>query len=103
MPARREPNGIFKALKHPLRREILRAMAGKPELSPLQISELVEEPLPNTSYHVRVLRENDAVKLVREQQVAGAMQHFYAFDVDEPWALAYLGLDESSGESDASA
>lgn len=91
------------ALRHPMRREILRAMAGEPRLSPRQISDRLEEPLSKISYHVRVLREHGAIKLVEQAQVRGSVQHFYRMEVDEPWALAMLGLTKGTADTDGRA
>jgi DNA-binding transcriptional ArsR family regulator len=92
---------LLVALQHPLRREILKAMVGKTKVSPRQIADQISEPLSNVSYHVRVLREHDAVKLVDQENVRGAVQNFYRMDVTEPWALAALGLTPG-GEGTAS-
>jgi DNA-binding transcriptional ArsR family regulator len=83
------------ALRHPLRREILRAMAVQDPISPRQISDELREPLSNVSYHVRVLADCGAVTLVDTAPVRGSMQHFYSPTIEEPWALAVLGLSEN--------
>jgi DNA-binding transcriptional ArsR family regulator len=88
-------NELLIALRHPLRREILRAMArGKP-ISPRQISDALREPLSNISYHVRVLADCGAIELVDTAPARGSMQHFYSTTIDEPWALEVLGLSEN--------
>ncbi|HVV91422.1 MAG TPA: helix-turn-helix domain-containing protein [Solirubrobacterales bacterium] len=91
-------NELLIALRHPLRREILRAMAARDPISPREISNALREPLSNVSYHVRVLADCGAVELVDTEPVRGSMQHFYSTTIDEPWALAVLGLSEN-GES----
>src|SRR4029077_6618068 len=83
------------ALRHPLRRQILRTMAEQDSISPRQISDELRQPLSNVSYHVRVLAGCGAVTLVDTAPVRGSMQHFYSTAIEEPWALAVLGL---SGE-----
>ena len=83
------------ALRHPLRRQILRTMAVQDPISPRQISDELREPLSNVSYHVRVLADCGAVTLVDTEPVRGSMQHFYSPAIDEPWALAVLGLSEN--------
>jgi DNA-binding transcriptional ArsR family regulator len=85
-------NELLVALRHPLRRDILRAMVEKDPVSPRQISDVLKEPLSNVSYHVRVLADCGAVALVDTTPVRGSMQHFYSPTIDEPWALAVLGL-----------
>lgn len=90
-----DDNGLLIALRHPLRRQILRAMAAQDPISPRQISDALRQPLSNVSYHVRVLADCGAVTLVDTAPVRGSMQHFYSPAIEEPWALAVLGL---SGE-----
>ena len=68
------------ALRHPLRRQILRTMAAQDPISPRQISDELREPLSNVSYHVRVLADCGAVTLVDTAPVRGSMQHFYSTD-----------------------
>ena len=97
-----DDNELLIALRHPLRRQILRAMAAEDPISPRQISDVLREPLSNVSYHVRVLADCGAVTLVDTAPVRGSMQHFYSNAIDEPWALAVLGLSED-GEPDPGA
>jgi DNA-binding transcriptional ArsR family regulator len=93
-----DDNELLIALRHPLRRQILRAMVEQDPISPRQISNELREPLSNVSYHVRVLADCGVVTLVDTTPVRGSMQHFYSPRIDEPWALAVLGLSEN-GES----
>jgi DNA-binding transcriptional ArsR family regulator len=86
---------LLVALRHPLRRQILRTMAAQDPISPRQISDELREPLSNVSYHVRVLADCGAVTLVDTAPVRGSMQHFYSTTIEEPWALAVLGLSEN--------
>jgi DNA-binding transcriptional ArsR family regulator len=88
-----EHEDLIKALNHPLRRGILRRVARTGEaISPREIAAGLHQPLSNVSYHVRVLAECKAVALVRTKPVRGSMQHFYALDLDAPWALEALGI-----------
>ena len=89
-----DDNELLIALRHPLRRQILRAMAEQDPISPRQISDELRQPLSNVSYHVRVLADCGAVTLVDTAPVRGSMQHFYSPAIEEPWALAVLGLSE---------
>ena len=93
---RSDDNDLLTALRHPLRRQILRSMAAADEqpLSPRELSSLLAEPLSNVSYHVRVLVDCEAIRLVNTEPVRGSMQHFYRIAVDEPWARQVLGLTE---------
>lgn len=86
--------GLLVALRHELRREILGAMFGEGgPVSPRWLSTELAEPLSNVSYHVRVLVDNAAVTLVGTEGVRGSLQHFYVPEIDEPWALAVLGVE----------
>ncbi|HEX8753648.1 MAG TPA: helix-turn-helix domain-containing protein [Solirubrobacterales bacterium] len=95
---RSDDNHLLVALRHPLRRRILRAMLDQEAISPRQLSANLEQPLSNVSYHVRVLADCAAITLVRTQPVRGSMQHFYTASIEEPWARQALGLDDG-GES----
>ena len=85
------------ALRHPLRQRILRALSGLTDgpRSPKQLSDLLDRPLSNVSYHVRVLAKCEALELVRTRPVRGSVEHFYspseAFMAD-PGVAAILGL-----------
>jgi DNA-binding transcriptional ArsR family regulator len=92
--ARGEPdkaNDLFTALGHPVRRRVLRKMIEKGgEVSPLELAATLAEPLSALSYHVRVLAECKAVKLVRTERVRGSTQHFYRPAVRTKWARSAL-------------
>jgi DNA-binding transcriptional ArsR family regulator len=99
---RSDDNDLLIALRHPLRRRILRRMDDRDEISPRELSRGLDEPLSNVSYHVRVLVDCGAVSLVDTTPVRGSMQHFYRSAIDAPWARQVLGFseaeDEGSGE-----
>ena len=92
---RSDDNNLLAALRHPTRRQILRLMASEEAISPRELAILLEQPLSNVSYHVRVLADCEAVCLVRTIPVRGSMQHFYRTAVDAPWARQILGLGET--------
>ena len=100
---RSDDNDLLVALAHPLRRDILREMAGKKAISPREISTALRQPLSNVSYHVRVLAECAAISLVSTKPVRGSMQHFYRATIEAPWARQMLGWDKKgdgpAGES----
>jgi DNA-binding transcriptional ArsR family regulator len=103
---RSDDNDLLVALRHPLRREILREMAGEEAISPREISSALQQPLSNVSYHVRVLADCATISLVGTKPVRGSMQHFYCTAIEAPWARQVLGLDERehdgpAGESSA--
>jgi DNA-binding transcriptional ArsR family regulator len=90
---RSDDNELLAALRHPLRREILRAMANEKAISPREVASAIHHPLSNVSYHVRVLADCAAVSLVGTKAVRGSMQHFYCIAIEAPWARQVLGLD----------
>ena len=84
---------LLRALNHPTRRKVLRHMRHSGgAVSPRRLSEVMGEPLSNISYHVRVLFESEAISLSGTAPVRGTTEHFYIFDITEPWALAVLGV-----------
>ena len=52
---RSDDNDLLTALRHPLRRRILRRMDEEDAISPRDLSRVLQQPLSNVSYHVRVL------------------------------------------------
>jgi DNA-binding transcriptional ArsR family regulator len=91
---RTTPEGITqqlaKALAHPLRVRILTEL-NRGISSPNQLSQELDEPLGNVSYHVKTLLEYDCVELVKTEPRRGAVEHFYraterAFFSDSDWA-----------------
>jgi DNA-binding transcriptional ArsR family regulator len=100
---RSDDNDLLVALRHPLRRDILRSMAEEEGISPREISAALQQPLSNVSYHVRVLAECAAISLVGTKPVRGSMQHFYCRSIEAPWALEVLAMNEKetdpAGES----
>jgi len=99
---RSDDNDLLVALRHPLRRRILRLMAEEKAISPRELSEALPAPLSNVSYHVRVLAECAAVTLVSTKPVRGSMQHFYSTSIEAPWAREVLGLGKQDGGEDDS-
>jgi DNA-binding transcriptional ArsR family regulator len=70
---------ILGALRHPLRREIVRLLSEDGAVrSPAGLSRELNIPLSTVSYHVRVLDGMGLIHLVRTRPVRGSMQHFYA-------------------------
>ena len=87
---------LFTALAHPLRRQILREMlSGGGQTSPRDLAAGLDEPLSALSYHVRVLAECGAIKLVRTKQIRGSTQHFYRPTIRAQWARVALGTTKS--------
>jgi DNA-binding transcriptional ArsR family regulator len=67
---------IAKALSHPMRARIL-SILNERTASPNEISEMIDERLPNVSYHVRALQDLGCIELVDTAQRRGAIEHYY--------------------------
>jgi DNA-binding transcriptional ArsR family regulator len=67
---------LVRAISNPLRVEILRALHGRAS-SPNRLAPELGESLSLVSYHVRVLVETGAIRLVKEVQRRGATEHYY--------------------------
>jgi DNA-binding transcriptional ArsR family regulator len=67
---------IAKALSHPMRARIL-AILNDRTASPNEIAEMIDERLPNVSYHVRALLDLGTIELVSTAQRRGAIEHYY--------------------------
>jgi DNA-binding transcriptional ArsR family regulator len=81
---------VIKALTHPLRVQILRALEER-TASPSELADEIGAPLGNVSYHVRQLHALGLIKLVRKTPRRGAIEHHYKALVqppitDEAWA-----------------
>lgn len=68
---------LVRALGHPLRQRLLILLHKHGESSPRELSERSGEKLGNVSYHMRILRENECVELVRTVPRRGAVEHYY--------------------------
>jgi DNA-binding transcriptional ArsR family regulator len=95
-------HALLAALKHPLRREILRVMIDKKPISPCELAERLDESLSNVSYHVRVLAQQKVIEAAGEQKVRGATQHFYRWALKAKWALEMLRETEGEPPKDKS-
>ena len=67
---------VIKALTHPLRVEILRALEER-VASPSELADEIGAPLGNVSYHVRQLHALGLIKLVKKTPRRGAIEHHY--------------------------
>jgi predicted transcriptional regulator len=87
---------LLACLRHPLRKQLLRLYVEEDGmLSPKELSVFTKRHVSNVGYHVRVLVDYGAVKLVGEKKRRGSIEHFYEATslVDEvPWGRAALGL-----------
>jgi DNA-binding transcriptional ArsR family regulator len=80
MSQQEKNDAVLKAVAHPLRRKILRRLANNANggLSPKDLAHEFGTEIANLSYHVRILAEEVGVlKLVKEKQRRGAIQHYY--------------------------
>lgn len=70
---------LARANTHPLRVSILEVLGidGGRTLSPKDLSLELQAPLSTVNYHVTELRRSSLVEVVDEQQVRGAIEHFY--------------------------
>ncbi|HET7588564.1 MAG TPA: helix-turn-helix domain-containing protein [Solirubrobacterales bacterium] len=73
---------LVKALNHPVRVKALTILTER-IASPKEIAEIVDIPISNVSYHVRVLDELGLVEIMEEENVRGSVAHFYKA-VDRP-------------------
>lgn len=65
---------------HPLRVSILEVLSlddGARTLSPKELSQELQAPLSTVNYHVTELRRSGLLEIVGEEQVRGAIEHFY--------------------------
>jgi DNA-binding transcriptional ArsR family regulator len=65
---------------HPLRVSILEVFSlddGARILSPKELSQELQAPLSTVNYHVTELRKAGLIEIVGEEQVRGAIEHFY--------------------------
>lgn len=90
---RNDNQGLIVALRHPLRRKILRHMSDERKASPSELSKELSEPLSSVAYHVRVLAERRALRRVSKRQIRGTTQHFYRWSVKADWVRAMLEED----------
>lgn len=81
--SRRRANMIY-AIAHPLRRCVLRQFNESEEpLSPVQVGRMLNLPTGLVAYHVTVLKRLGALEPVVEQQVRGAIEHFYDSTIED--------------------
>jgi DNA-binding transcriptional ArsR family regulator len=92
---------LISAIAHPLRRRILRLLAGGAERSPAEAAEEFELGVGGLSYHFNVLRRLGAVKPVREQMVRGAVEHFYASAIEDDAPIETLLEETRAADEEA--
>jgi predicted transcriptional regulator len=83
-----------------LRRRILRKLAEREEpMSPIQLADELGGPLGKIAYHVRVLWRLGAMSAAGEQQVRGAVEHFYMSTIEDDPPIETL-LEETKKEDE---
>lgn len=85
---------VARALGHPLRLQIMRELRSRKTVSPKELTDALQEPLGNVSYHMSVLRKAGAVEIVELIQRRGAMEHRYALAKTPRAALVNQLLDQ---------
>jgi DNA-binding transcriptional ArsR family regulator len=96
------PN-LIAALNHKQRRQLLRVLHRCDDpVSPATLSKRLGVSLSRISYHVKVLRKFGVVALVNEQQVRGAIEHFYVSQVADHPSVRKM-LDETEAEDEGKA
>jgi len=77
---RRRPNRIdqrlVRALGHPLRVKILEVVQLR-KASPSELTDLLEAPLGNVAYHVRVLEKCGCIEQIATARRRGAVEHYF--------------------------
>jgi DNA-binding transcriptional ArsR family regulator len=77
---RRRPNRIdqrlVRALGHPLRVKILEVVQLR-KASPSELTDLLQAPLGNVAYHVRVLEKCGCIEQVATARRRGAVEHYF--------------------------
>lgn len=73
---RRVPDGIYSALRHPMRQRLLYAYYAA-ETSPSELARRWSEPLNRVAYHTNVLVSQGFVELVRTERRRGATRRWF--------------------------
>jgi DNA-binding XRE family transcriptional regulator len=92
-----------KALRHRVRRSIVRQLSACERLSTTELAAVVDEPVANVAYHVQLLKDLGVIRLVARTQVRGALQHHYTLADRDAAALALAGRERRRGLSETGA
>lgn len=68
---------VARSSVHPLRLRILQLIFARGESSATELAALLDEGVPNTSYHVRILAKHGLLVEARVERVRGTLAHFY--------------------------
>jgi SAM-dependent methyltransferase/DNA-binding transcriptional ArsR family regulator len=77
---RDDHRGLIEALRHPLRRDLLRLVIERGEVSPIRAAREVERPVSTVNYHLRELAKEGAVALEDNEPTGGPLEGIYAAD-----------------------
>jgi DNA-binding transcriptional ArsR family regulator len=86
----RQAAEVAKALSHPLRLALLRAVHDRRKLSPSEYARETGEPLGNVAYHVQALAAAGIFEVTDTAKRRGALEHYYS--LSGPRAGIALGL-----------
>lgn len=116
MPDREKANGdaphskdqrmsplLIRALNHPLRRKLLRALHSSDDArSPVQLSKITGEDISGIDYHIKILVSLGAAVKTGDRQVRGARENFFLSKVsDHKQMVAILADTERDDCRDA--
>ncbi len=93
---RDENSGLIGAIRHPLRREILRRMRDGRKASPSELAKELGKPVNSVAYHVRVLAQYGTLRPSGEGTAKGAAQHFYRCAAMPAWLRSLLDDEEEA-------
>lgn len=97
---RDDHRGLREALRHPLRRELLKLVVERGELSPIGAAREVEKPVSTVSYHLRELAKEGAVALEEVGPEEGSSEQVYAPAAEiQGVASVRDAISPSAGES----
>jgi DNA-binding transcriptional ArsR family regulator len=98
---------LIRAIDHPVRRSVLRALADSDEArSPIQMARAFGLPLGMVAYHTNVLLECGGIELVDERTARGAVEHLYETTIEDDPPIETLleetrEIDEENDYRDA--
>jgi DNA-binding transcriptional ArsR family regulator len=94
------PTELPTAVSNPIRRRVLRRLrADQRPHSSIELSETLGEPLSRIAYHMKVLQNCGAARLVRCQPVGSATVRFYEPPAcEDDKVVAHLAATEAGDE-----
>jgi len=77
---RDDHQGLMQALRHPLRKDLLRLVIERGDLSPIGAARELERPVSTVNYHLRELAKEGAVALEADKPDEGPLERVYVAD-----------------------